>query len=150
MTQRDQFSVIEKVREILQSIDSKRKRKPITLIFVKGKKSEERKSACLEIVDCINRKRFDTFKYSGVWEDVSNTTDVAAIDDIDKQNIAISDFFDIVLGPRIRTEEKLVWNKYGYLIMTSEKDFSELYKDATGYHRFLLMDIKVKLIEVDI
>ena len=65
-------------------------------------------------------------------------------------NIPINDFFDLILGPRLRTDDGLTWNKYNYVIMTSEKDFDEMYKDATGYHRFLLMDTKIKLIEVDI
>ena len=75
---------VERVRDILQSIDMKRKRKPLTIIFVKGERCEKRKSACLDIVDCINRRRFDTLEYDEVWGGVTDITDVAVIDDIDK------------------------------------------------------------------
>lgn len=150
MARRDQKEGVERVRDILESLDVKRKRKPLTVIFVKGERGEDRKRACLDVVECINRRRFDMLKYEGAWCGMTNTTDVAAIDDVDKQNIPIGDFFDIILGPRIQTADNLVWNRYGYLIMTSEKEFDELYKEASGYHRFLLMDIRVKLIEVNI
>ena len=56
MERRDQMEGVERVRDILQSIDMKRKRKPLTIIFVKGERCEKRKSACLDIIDCINRR----------------------------------------------------------------------------------------------
>ena len=81
---------------------------------------------------------------------ITHNTDIAKVEDVDKVNIPINDFFDLILGPRLRATDGLTWNKYNYVIMTSERDFDDMYKDATGYHRFLLMDTKVKLIEVDI
>lgn len=150
MTQRDQSSAVEKVMEILQSIDSKKKKKPITVIFIKGKEGKERREAFLEIVDCLNRRRYDTLTFDNTWNHVTHSTDIAKIEDSDKMDIPINDFFDLILGPRLRTDDGLTWNKYNYVIITSEKDFDDMYKDATGYHRFLLMDTKIKLIEVDI
>lgn len=150
MTQRDQFSGVEKVMGILQSIDSKKKKKPVTVIFIKGKEGKERREAFLEIVDCLNRRRYDTLTFDIAWDNITHSTDIAKVDDVDNMNIPINDFFDLILGPRMRATDGLTWNKYNYVIMTSEKDFDEMYKDATGYHRFLLMDTKIKLIEVDI
>lgn len=141
---------VERVRDILQSIDMKRKRKPLTIIFVKGEKCEKRKSACLDIVDCINRRRFDTLEYDEVWGGVTDITDVAVIDDIDKQNIPSGAFLDITLGSRIHTKERVHWNRYGYLIITSYKSLEEIYKDSSEYHQWLIMEMKPKLIEVDI
>lgn len=150
MTQRDQPSAVEKVMEILQSIDSKKKKKPITIIFIKGKEGKERREAFLEIVNCLNRRRYDTLTFDTAWNHITHNTDIAKVEDVDKMSIPINDFFDLILGPRLRTDDGLTWNKYNYVIMTSEKDFDDMYKDATGYHRFLLMDTKIKLIEVDI
>lgn len=150
MTQRDQLSGVERVMGILQSIDSKRKKKPITVIFIKGKEGKERRESFLEIVDCLNRRRYDTLTFDTAWDHITHSTDIAKIEDLDKMNIPINDFFDLILGPRLRATDGLTWNKYNYVIMTSEKEFDNMYKDATGYHRFILMDIKVKLIEVDI
>lgn len=150
MTQRDQLSGVERVMGILQSIDSKRKKKPITIIFIKGKEGKERRESFLEIVDCLNRRRYDTLTFDTAWDHITHSTDIAKIEDVDKMNIPINDFFDLILGPRLRATDGLTWNKYNYVIMTSEKEFDNMYKDATGYHRFILMDIKVKLIEVDI
>lgn len=150
MTQRDQPSAVEKVMEILQSIDSKKKKKPITIIFIKGKEGKERREAFLEIVDCLNRRRYDTLTFDNTWNHITHSTDIAKVEDVDKMDIPINDFFDLILGPRLRATDGLTWNKYNYVIMTSERDFDDMYKDATGYHRFLLMDTKIKLIEVDI
>lgn len=150
MTQRDQSSAVERVMEILQSIDSKKKKKPITIIFIKGKEGKERREAFLEIVDCLNRRRYDTLTFDNTWNHITHSTDIAKIEDVEKGNIPINDFFDLILGPRLRTDDGLTWNKYNYVIMTSERDFDDMYNDATGYHRFLLMDTKIKLIEVDI
>lgn len=150
MTQRDQPSAVEKVMEILQSIDSKKKKKPITIIFIKGKEGKERREAFLEIVDCLNRRRYDTLTFDNTWNHITHNTDIAKVEDVDKMDIPINDFFDLILGPRLRATDGLTWNKYNYVIMTSERDFDDMYKDATGYHRFLLMDTKIKLIEVDI
>lgn len=150
MTQRDQSSAVEKVMEILQSIDSKKKKKPITVIFIKGKEGKERREAFLEIVDCLNRRRYDTLTFDNTWNHITHSTDIAKVEDADKMDIPINDFFDLILGPRLRATDGLTWNKYNYVIMTSERDFDDMYNDATGYHRFLLMDTKVKLIEVDI
>ena len=150
MTQRDQPSAVEKVMEILQSIDSKKKKKPITIIFIKGKEGKERREAFLVIVDCLNRRIYDTLTFDSTWDHITHSTDIAKVEDVDKMSIPINDFFDLILGPRLRTDDGLTWNKYNYVIMTSEKDFDDMYKDATGYHRFLLMDTKIKLIEVDI
>lgn len=150
MTQRDQPSAVEKVMEILQSIDSKKKKKPITIIFIKGKEGKERREAFLEIVDCLNRRRYDTLTFDNTWNHITHNTDIAKVEDADKMDIPINDFFDLILGPRLKATDGLTWNKYNYVIMTSERDFDDMYKDATGYHRFLLMDTKIKLIEVDI
>lgn len=150
MTQRDQSSAVERVMEILQSIDSKKKKKPITIIFIKGKEGKERREAFLEIVDCLNRRRYDTLTFDNTWNHITHSTDIAKVEDADKMDIPINDFFDLILGPRLRATDGLTWNKYNYVIMTSERDFDDMYNDATGYHRFLLMDTKVKLIEVDI
>lgn len=150
MTQRDQSSAVEKIMEILQSIDSKKKKKPITVIFIKGKEGKERREAFLEIVDCLNRRRYDTLTFDNTWNHITHSTDIAKVEDADKMDIPINDFFDLILGPRLRATDGLTWNKYNYVIMTSERDFDDMYNDATGYHRFLLMDTKVKLIEVDI
>lgn len=150
MTQRDQSSAVERVMEILQSIDSKKKKKPITIIFIKGKEGKERREAFLEIVDCLNRRRYDTLTFDNAWNHITRSTDIAKVEDVDKMDIPINDFFDLILGPRLRATDGLTWNKYNYVIMTSERDFDDMYNDATGYHRFLLMDTKVKLIEVDI
>lgn len=150
MTQRDQFSGVEKVMGILQSIDSKRKKKPITIIFIKGKEGKERRESFLKIVDCLNRRRYDTLTFTTAWAHITHSTDIAKVEDVDKMDIPINDFFDLILGPRLRATDGLTWNKYNYVIMTSERDFDDMYKDATGYHRFLLMDTKIKLIEVDI
>lgn len=150
MEQRYQFSSVEEIREILQSLDMRRKRKPLTVIFVKGEKEEERENAYLDIVDCINRRRVDMLKYQGAWSGVTDITDVAAIVDIEKQNIPSRAFIDIVLCSRIRTKERSHWNRYGYLIITSNKSLEEIYKDSSEYHQWLIMDIKSKIIEVDI
>ena len=150
MTQRDQPNAAEKVMEILQSIDSKKKKKPITIIFIKGKEGKERREAFLEIVDCLNRRRYDTLTFDNTWNHITRSTDIAKVEDVDKMDIPINDFFDLILGPRLKATDGLTWNKYNYVIMTSERDFDDMYKDATGYHRFLLMDTKIKLIEVDI
>lgn len=150
MTQRDQPSAVEKVMEILQSIDSKKKKKPITIIFINGKEGKERREAFLEIVDCLNRRRYDTLTFDNTWNHITHNTDIAKVEDVDKMDIPINDFFDLILGPRLKATDGLTWNKYNYVIMTSERDFDDMYKDATGYHRFLLMDTKIKLIEVDI
>ncbi len=141
---------VERVSAVLSDIDSKKKKKPITVIFIKGKEGKERRESFLEIVDCLNRRRYDTLTFDTAWDHITHSTDIAKIEDVDKMNIPINDFFDLILGPRLRATDGLTWNKYNYVIMTSEKEFDNMYKDATGYHRFILMDIKVKLIEVDI
>ena len=101
-------------------------------------------------MDCLNRRRYDTLTFDNTWNHITHSTDIAKVEDADKMDIPINDFFDLILGPRLRATDGLKWNKYNYVIMTSERDFDDMYKDATGYHRFLLMDTKVKLIEVDI
>lgn len=141
---------VERVSAVLSEIDLKKKKKPMTVIFIKGEGGKERREAFLEIVDCLNRRRYDTLTFDNAWNNITQRTDIASIEDVEKRDIPINDFFDLVLGSRLRTNDGITWNKYNYVIITSEREFDDMYKDATGYHRFLLMDMKVKLIEVDI
>lgn len=67
---------VERVSAVLRDIDSKKKKKPITVIFIKGKEGKERREAFLEIVDCLNRRRYDTLTFDNTWNHITHSTDM--------------------------------------------------------------------------
>lgn len=123
---------------------------PVNVYYIKRDTEEERLKTLGYAMKGIHRQMYDDLNYNGEWQNISGFVDVAAIRDIENQEILINDFFDLVYGCSLRTNKTRVHFKYNYIIIMSRLDFMDIYIEATGYHRFLLLDIASKIIEVHI